>query len=108
MTIHVELYNNLTREDTYKEWFINHNKELYECIKNNNEDFINIDIKLKQWFETDEKIKMYENELMKYDIDYKDYLIKYEKWSIYIKKYNILLENHRKTNCKKSCPLCRK
>ena len=107
-TQNLELYNNLTREDTYKEWFINHNKELYECIKNNNEDFINIDIKLKQWFETDEKIKMYENELMKYDIDYKDYLIKYEKWSIYIKKYNILLENHRKTNCKKSCPLCRK
>jgi hypothetical protein len=81
-TQNLELYNNLTREDTYKEWFINHNKELYECIKNNNEDFINIDIKLKQWFETDEKIKMYENNLMKYDIDYKDYLIKYEKWSI--------------------------
>ena len=35
-TQNLELYNNLTREDTYKEWFINHNKELYECIKNNN------------------------------------------------------------------------
>ena len=68
-----EIYDILTDDDTYKEWFINENEDLYNSIKINSEFVYNINNNLKQWFQKNEVITKYENDLIQYELNYKKY-----------------------------------
>lgn len=102
----LEIFTTLTNNDTFKEWFINENEDLYECIKQN--EFVEeLDISIKVFFTTDENIKKYENQL----IQNKNELIKnkmiYKKYDKDYAYYRILLEKEKNKNIHKNCPLCR-
>jgi hypothetical protein len=102
----IKIYNELTDDDTFQEWFINNNEDFYNCIKLN--EFVDdVDINIKLWFVTNEKIKNYNNDLIQYNIEYEKYYIDCEKYRIDNKKYELLLEIERKNNCIRKCPLCR-
>lgn len=96
----LEIYNSLTNDDTYMEWFIVNNQDLYNSIKINSEFVHDIDIHLKKWFESNELISKYENDLIQYDKLYKKYCDD-------ITEYNSLIEEEREDNINTKCPLCR-
>ena len=96
----LEIYNNLTEDETYMDWFINDNEDLYNCIKVKSEFVDNINNNILQWFENNELIIKYENDLLQYELNYKKYI---DKNDIYLK----LLEEEKENNTKKICPLCR-
>ena len=102
-----ELLYSITNDKTHLDWFINENEDLYNSIKINSEFVKNVDINLKMWFNNNELIKQYNNDLIKFENDY----IKYEKdmdiYNIYNMKYEEEYEEEKYHNSKRSCPLCR-
>jgi uncharacterized UPF0160 family protein len=96
----LEIYNNLIEDDIYMDWFINDNKDLYNCIKVKSEFVDNINNNLLQWFENNELIVKYENDLIQYELNYK-------KYSNEMDIYSVLLEEEKENNIKNRCPLCR-
>jgi hypothetical protein len=96
----LEIYNTLTNDGNYMDWFINENEDLYNCIKRN-EDFVdNIDINIKKWFDKNELIIKYENDLLQYELIYKKYT---DEMDIYCN----LVKEEKQNNIKNTCPLCR-
>jgi len=95
-----EIFYSITEDNTYLEWFINENEDLYNSIKLNTEFVDNLDVKLKKWFENNEYINKYEIDLIKYKNDF----IKYEND---IEEYNKLYATEKENNAQKICPLCR-
>ena len=92
-----------------EDWFINANEDLYKTCVNQETGFIDECVKeqtyktlinIKEWFETDEKIKKYEEDIVKFYMEYK---IFEEKNDLYER----LREENKKHNCVKKCPLCR-
>ena len=95
-----EIYDTLTNDDTYKKWFINENEDLYNCIKLKSEFVDDIINTILQWFQNNELITKYENDLIQYEINYKKYC---DELDI----YSNLLEEEKENNIKNFCPLCR-
>lgn len=95
-----EIYNNLTDDDSYKDWFINENEDLYNCVKINSEFVNNINNNIKKWFEKNELIIKYEIDLIEYELNSK-------KYNDEIDIYNNLIKKEKNNNIKKICPLCR-
>lgn len=95
-----EIYNNLTDDDTYKDWFINENEDLYNCVKINSEYIDNLNNNVKKWFEKNEVIIRYENDLLQHEVNYK-------KYSDEIDIYSDLLKEEKENNTQNKCPLCR-
>ncbi len=95
-----EIFNNITNDKTFLEWFINENEDLYNSIKMNSEFVEDVNNEIKIWFEKNENIKKYENDLIKYNDDN----IKYDKD---LNDYNILYDDEKEYNSQKICPLCR-
>ena len=95
-----EIYDTLTSDDTYyKKWFINENEDLYNCIKL--KEFVdNININVLQWFQNNELITKYENDLLQYELNYK-------KYNDEMDIYSNLLEEEEENNIQNTCPLCR-
>ena len=96
----LEIYNNLMRDDTYADWFINENEDFYNCVKTNSEFVNDVNNNIKKWFMSNELIMKYENDLLQYELNYKKYS---DEMDIYCN----LLEEERENNIKDSCPLCR-
>ena len=92
-----EIYDTLTSDDTYKEWFINGNEDLYNCVKAKSE---LVDDNLLHWFQNNEVIKKYENDLIQNKFEWEEY---YDKWIV----YSELLEEENENNIQNTCPLCR-
>lgn len=95
-----EIFYIITRDDTYLEWFIDNNEDLYNSVKLNTEFVKDLDTHLKCWFENNEIIKQWENDL----IQYEKHL---EQYNIDIKEYNELYSEGKEYNSQKICPLCR-
>jgi hypothetical protein len=95
-----EIYHTLTSGDTYKEWFINENEDLYNCIKLKSEFVDNINNNVLQWFQNNELIIKYENDLLQYELNYKKYC---DEMDIFCN----LRKQEKENNIKNSCPLCR-
>jgi hypothetical protein len=100
------IYNSFTDDENYKERFISKNEDLYSCVMEELEfiesNCIGITIyKIKQWFERDEKITKYKENLIKF---YNEYKLFEEQSDLYDKLY----EEEKKRNAVKKCPLCRK
>ena len=98
--INRKLFDNITNDDTYLEWFINENEDLYNSIKMNSDFVDDIDVTLKMWFKNNELIPIYENDLIKYENDLSKYHIDAEE-------YIYLYEEEKEGNTQKKCPLCR-
>lgn len=96
----LEIYNKLTNDDFFKEWFIDENEDLYQCVKNNDDAVYDISDKVKEWFITNESIKKYENDLIQYKINI-------DKFDKDMETYQLLKKEHKQKNIKKKCPLCR-
>lgn len=95
----LEIYNTLTDDETYKDWFVNDNEDLYNSIKINSEFVDQLDSNIKRWFEN-ELVTKYENDLLQYELSYKKYS---DETVVYLD----LLEEERENNIKDICPLCR-
>ena len=95
-----EIYDTLTNADTYKEWFINENEDLYNCIKLKSEFVDNINNTILQWFQNNELITKYENDLIQYELNYKKYWVEQDI-------YSNLLKKEKNNNINNNCPLCR-
>ena len=96
----LEIYNSLTDDDTYKDWFINENEDLYNSIKINSEFVDNLNNNVKIWFETNEVIQKYENDLIQFELNY-------EIYNDQMKIYYNLIEEEIENNIQNICPLCR-
>jgi hypothetical protein len=95
-----ELFYTITKDETYKEWFICENEDLYNSVKLNSEFVDKLDINLKTWFENNELIKQYDIDLKQYDDDLKQY-------DVDTIKYDELYEEEKENNTHQICPLCR-
>lgn len=95
-----EIFYSITEDDTYLEWFIDNNEELYNSVKLNTEFVEDLNVHLKYWFENNEIIKQWENDLKQYEKDL-------EQYNIDIQEYNDLYAKEKKYNSQKKCPLCR-
>lgn len=95
-----EIYYTITNNSTYLQWFIEENEDLYNSVKINSEFIANIDDNLKIWFETNNLIKDYETEVIKYKNEL-------EQYNINIEEYNELYEQEKIDNSQSLCPLCR-
>ena len=95
-----EIFYSITEDNTYLEWFINENEDLYNSVKLNSEFVDNLDVKLKKWFENNEIIEKYENDLIQYKKDVEQYYIDMEE-------YDELYSQEKEDNSQKLCPLCR-
>jgi hypothetical protein len=92
--------NNIYLNNIYLEWFIDDNEDLYNSVKMNSEFVDKLDVKLKLWFENNELLKQYENDILQY----KNLL---EQYNIDIETYNEKYEAEKDDNAQKICPLCR-
>ena len=99
-TENLEIYNKLTNDYFFKEWFIDENEDLYNCVKNNDDAVYDISDKVKEWFITNENIKKYENDLIQHKINR-------DKFDKDMETYELLKKEHKQKNIKKKCPLCR-
>lgn len=102
------IYNELTNNEKYKSWFINFNEGLYEHIS-----FYDykckMDINIINWYQTNNELKIYEEDKKKYKLDYEEY--RSNKLPIFreeMEEYNRREEEEREQNCIRSCPLCRR
>jgi hypothetical protein len=95
-----EIFYSITEDNTYLEWFINENEDLYNSVKLNTEFVDNLDVKLKKWFENNEIIEKYKNDLIQYKKDV-------EQYDIDTEEYDELYFQEKKKNSQKICPLCR-
>jgi hypothetical protein len=99
-----EIFYSITQDDTYLEWFLDDNQDLYNSVKLNTEFVEDLDIHLKYWFENNEIIKQWENNFIQYEKDLKKYNIDIEEYNeLYAKLYAEEKEN----NSQRRCPLCR-
>ena len=98
--VNKELFNDITNDNTFLEWFISENEDLYNSVKMNSEFVDNLDVKLKFWFENNELIKKYESEMIKYENDLDTY-------NTDIEDYNENYEEEKVANSQRICPLCR-
>jgi hypothetical protein len=96
-----EIFYSITNDTAYLEWFIDENEDLYNSVKINSNFIANIDDKLKFWFENNDLIKRYENDLIKYENEL-------DNISIEMEEYNELYEQNKIDNSQSLCPLCRK
>ena len=101
----LEIYTKIAKDCDLKEWFVEQQQDLYECYKYNNYEFANINIKI--WFDTNEHLKKYEDNLLLYSIELKKYQSDYILYETQIKNYEIKKQIERRKNCKMKCPLCR-
>lgn len=95
-----QIFYSITNDDAYLEWFVDENEDLYNALKLNSEFVENLDIHLKNWFENDEIINQWENDLMQYGKVL-------EQYNIDIEEYNELYHEEKKCNAQRKCPLCR-
>jgi hypothetical protein len=95
-----DIFYIITEDDTYLEWFIDENEDLYKSVKLNSEFVDNLDVKLKRWFEHNKDIKQYENDLIQYNKNI-------EQFNNDIEEYNELYAQEKEANSQKICPLCR-
>jgi hypothetical protein len=95
-----DIFYSITEDDTYLEWFIDENEDLYKSVKLNSEFVDNLDVKLKRWFEHNKDIKQYENDLIQYNKNI-------EQFNNDIEEYNELYAQEKEANSQKICPLCR-
>ena len=99
-----EIFYSITQDDTYLEWFLDDDQDLYNSVKLNTEFVEDLDIHLKYWFENNEIIKQWENNFIQYEKDLKKYNIDIEEYNeLYAKLYAEEKEN----NSQRRCPLCR-
>jgi len=103
----LQIYNNLTDDAAYLDWFINENEDLYNCIKNNEKFVDNVNANVKKWFETNDVITKYDNDLLQYENDLPQYELKFKKYINEMEIYNSLIEEERENNIQSCCPLCR-
>jgi hypothetical protein len=95
-----DIFYSITEDDTYLEWFVYENEDLYNSVKLNSEFVDNLDVKLKRWFENNKDIKQYENNLIQYNKNI-------ELFNNDIEEYNELYAQEKEDNSQKICPLCR-
>lgn len=95
-----DIFYSITEDDTYLEWFVYENEDLYNSVKLNSEFVDNLDVKLKRWFENNKDIKQYENDLIQYNKNI-------ELFNNDIEEYNELYAQEKEDNSQKICPLCR-
>jgi hypothetical protein len=95
-----EIFYSITNNETYLEWFVDENQDLYNSVKLNTEFVDNLDVNLKKWFQNNQDIKKYEEDLIKYKNDL-------EQFYIDIDKYNEIYEEEKEYTSQKICPLCR-
>lgn len=95
-----EIFYSITNNETYLEWFVDENQDLYNSVKLNTKFVDNLDVNLKKWFQDNQDIKKYEEDLIKYKNDL-------EQFYIDIKKYNEMYEEEKEYTSQKICPLCR-
>ena len=95
-----EIFYSIFEDDVYLEWFINENQDLYNSVMLNTEFVDNLDVKIKQWFENNETIKKYENDLIQYEKDVQQHWIDMEE-------HRELYYEEKEDNSQKLCPLCR-
>lgn len=96
-----DIFYGITEDDKYLEWFIDENEDLHNSIKINSVFVENINDELKCWFENNELIKQYENDLIQYKNDM-------EQYNIDIEKYNYMYKEEKEYNAQQKCPLCRR
>jgi hypothetical protein len=95
-----DIFYSITEDDTYLEWFVDENEDLYNSVKLNSEFVDNLDVKLKRWFENNKDIKQYDNDLIQYNKNI-------ELFNNDIEEYNELYAQKKEDNSQKICPLCR-
>jgi hypothetical protein len=101
------IYNELTNNDKYESWFILSNEELYDHIVFN--DYKSkIDRNIINWFQTNNELKIYEEDKNKYKLAYKEYQTNHDIFCEEIEEYRCREEEERQQNCSKLCPLCRR
>ena len=101
------IYDELTNNDKYKSWFINSNEELYEHIKFYDYK-CNIDSNIINWFQTNNELKIYEEDKNKYKLVCKEYQSKLDIFCEEMEEYRSREEEERQQNCGRMCPLCRR
>lgn len=97
-----EIFYSITQDETYLEWFVDDNEDLYKSIKMNTEFVVDLDIELKSWFENNEVIKQYKRDLKQYR---KNRVL--ENFYADSEKYYESRYQERERNTQKKCPLCR-
>jgi len=95
-----EIFNTITNDPKFLEWFVNDNEDLYNSIKTNSDFVDNIDANLETWFKNNDLIQKYNDNL----INYKN---KVKQFHIDLEEYNELYEEEKECNSKQLCPLCR-
>ena len=95
-----DIFYSITEDDTYLEWFVVENEDLYNSVKLNSEFVDKLDVELKKWFENNKNIKQYEDELIQYNKNV-------EQFNNDIEEYNELYSQEKEDNSKQICPLCR-
>ena len=94
------LFQSITNDERYLKWFVCENEDLYNSVKIKSEFVETIDDDLKSWFENNELIEQYYDDLCKYEH-------KMNKYYVEIRKYGILYEMEQNKNSQRKCPLCR-
>jgi len=95
-----EIYLGITNDDTYLEWFVNENEDLYNSVMLNSEFIDDLDCKIKNWFETDDLLKQYNENILKYKNEL-------ATWDDAINDYNEKYDEEKENNAHQKCPLCR-
>lgn len=95
-----EIFYTITNNELHLEWFIHDNEDLNNLVKMNSEYVVNLDVNLKTWFENNELIKIYENDLIQYENSLEQYYLDMDD-------YNENCEEEKNNNAKQLCPLCR-
>jgi len=109
------IFNSFKINSEFEDWFVYSNGDLYNSIRNNSEYVEDLDDVIKEWFQNDDKIKIYKQSIKSYKNSKKEYD---KLWSNYCKEcdaylkdlaeYNELLKCEKEYNAKQCCPLCRK
>lgn len=94
------LFLSITDDERHLKWFVCENEDLYNSIKIKSEFVETIDDDLKSWFENNELIEQYYDDLCKYEH-------KMNKYYDEFRKYEILYEMEQNKNSQRKCPLCR-
>jgi hypothetical protein len=101
------IYNELTNNDKYKSWFILSNEELYDHIVFNDYK-CKMERNIINWFQTNNELKIYEEDKNKYKLACKEYQSKLDIFCEEMEEYRSKEEEEREQNCIRSCPLCRR
>ena len=96
-----DIFYSITEDDTYLEWFVVENEDLYNSVKLNSEFVDNLDVKLKRWFENNKDIKQYENDLIQYNKNIELFNNMLKKKKIIHKKYVLYVDYNQCFKCPK-------